>query len=138
MPVKKLKDNNKGSNLIALKRGPQLLAVDNNVSDHKGLPAWGWNGDQLTKVSILRDNVVSDMLLVPFADTGQTMADHKVLFRDFVLLKPMESTSLDKYALQLSVFEKEFRLREMPDIEFFLFGMGNRIKLWRIKKCHIW
>ena len=41
----------------------------------------------------------------------------------------IESSSLNKYINQLSEFENEFRFREMPDIEFFLFGMGNRTKI---------
>jgi DUF1680 family protein len=130
MPVVKVKDNNKGSNLIALKRGPQLLAVDKNISDAEGLPKWGgWNGDQLYKLSVLSDNTVSEMLLVPFADAGQSMAIYNSLFPDFELLQTIESSSLKKYVDQLSEFEKEFRSRELPDIEFFLFGMGNRTKL---------
>ena len=43
--------------------------------------------------------------------------------------KKIESSSLNKYINQLSEFENEFRFREMPDIEFFLFGMGNRTKI---------
>ncbi len=129
MPVVKMNDNNKGSKEVALKRGPQLLAADKNVSDANGLPKWGWNGDQLYAVSVLRDNVVSEMLLVPFAEAGQSMADYDVLFPDFKLLHTKESTSLKKYIHQLSEFEEEFRFMEMPDIEFFLFGMGNRTKL---------
>ena len=37
--------------------------------------------------------------------------------------------SLNKYHEQLETFRSEFRTAEMPDCPFFLFGMGNRIKL---------
>ncbi len=62
-------------------------------------------------------------------NTGQTMVDYKVSFPDSKLIQSIESTYLEKYVLQLSLFAEEFRFREMPDIEFFLFGMGNRTKL---------
>jgi len=37
--------------------------------------------------------------------------------------------ALTKYRKQLQAFREEFRSKEMPAIPFFLFGMGNRMKL---------
>lgn len=104
LPIVKVIDNNKESNLVALKRGPQLLATDNNISDIEGLPKWGWKGDQLYKLSVLNDNAVSEMLLVPFSDAGQSFADYDVLFPDFELLQAIEPSSRKKYVQQLSEF----------------------------------
>ena len=40
-----------------------------------------------------------------------------------------ETPSLIKYWQQLAELRKEFRTVDMPDVRFFLFGMGNRTKL---------
>jgi len=40
-----------------------------------------------------------------------------------------ETSSLQKYRKQLDELRKEYRAVEMPDVKFFLFGMGNRTKL---------
>lgn len=37
--------------------------------------------------------------------------------------------SFKKYRDQLTAFRAEFAVKEMPDVPFFLFGMGNRVKL---------
>ncbi len=42
---------------------------------------------------------------------------------------PLQETSLSKYRQQLALFREEFRSVEMPDCNFFLFGMGNRTKI---------
>lgn len=41
----------------------------------------------------------------------------------------LNSAMLEKYAQQLSKFDQEFRMKDIPDVEFFLFGMGNRTKI---------
>ncbi|HPG38068.1 MAG TPA: hypothetical protein PLP19_06310 [bacterium] len=38
-------------------------------------------------------------------------------------------TALQAYHQQLHHFRTEFRVKDMPDVKFFLFGMGNREKL---------
>jgi len=52
-------------------------------------------------------------------------------FSQFVCLSQTEkaTTSLVRYRNQLSQLRNEFRSVEMPDVRFFLFGMGNRTKL---------
>lgn len=82
MPIKMVNDNKNGSDMKAFKRGPQLLASDENVEDIKELPQWGWLGTQLYKVLVQENGFLSELLLVPFADAGQSMADYKVLFSD--------------------------------------------------------
>ena len=39
------------------------------------------------------------------------------------------TSSLLKYRNQLDQLRKEFSMADMPDVKFFLFGMGNRTKL---------
>ena len=40
-----------------------------------------------------------------------------------------KTNSLENYHNQLKVFRNEFKAVEQPDVKFFLFGMGNRIKM---------
>lgn len=40
-----------------------------------------------------------------------------------------ENKSLQKYRQQLNELRNEFRAFDMPDVKFFLFGMGNRTKM---------
>jgi len=40
-----------------------------------------------------------------------------------------EKESLQKYRQQLNDLRNEFRAYDMPDVKFFLFGMGNRTKI---------
>ena len=40
-----------------------------------------------------------------------------------------DTESLKKYQDQLSSFREEFAVKEMPEVPFYLFGMGNRVKL---------
>ena len=87
MSIKKVMDNNKESELIALKRGPQLLALDENVSAIKKLPGWGWQGDQLYEISYLENGIPAKLFLVPFSEAGQTMANYKVLFPNMDSIK---------------------------------------------------
>ena len=129
MPLKVIPDNNKGSKLVAVKRGPQILALDENINDSKGLPQWGWQGNQVYTFSANQNGVVKDFMMVPLADAGQTMADYKVLLDSFQLIEEKETTSLIKYRQQLNELRREFRSADMPDVKFFLFGMGNRTKL---------
>lgn len=41
----------------------------------------------------------------------------------------LENKSLQKYRQQLNDLRHEFRAFDMPDVKFFLFGMGNRTKI---------
>jgi DUF1680 family protein len=87
MPLKLIPDNNKGSKLVAVKRGPQILALDENVNDAKGLPRWGWYGRQIYKFSANQKGVVKNFIMVPLADAGQSMADYSVLLDSFQIIK---------------------------------------------------
>jgi len=129
MPLKVIRDNNKGSKLVAVKHGPQILATDANVNDAKGLPRGGWYGKQLYNFTANQKGVFKNILMVPLAEAGQSMADYTVLMDSIVIIEEKQTVSLQKYRMQLNQFRKEFRAVDMPDIKFFLFGMGNRTKL---------
>ncbi len=129
MPLKIIPDNNKGSKLVAVKRGPQILAIDENVTDTKGLPQWGWYGNQVYKFSANQDDNVKNFIMVPLADAGQSMAGYTVLIDSLQIIEEKATASLSKYRQQLDQLRKEFRAVDMPDVKFFLFGMGNRTKL---------
>ncbi|MGD0573647.1 MAG: beta-L-arabinofuranosidase domain-containing protein [Sedimentisphaerales bacterium] len=87
MPLKLIPDNNKGSQLVAVKRGPQILALDENINDAKGLPRWGWHGRQIYKFSANQKGVVKNFMMVPLADAGQSMADYSVLLDNFQIIE---------------------------------------------------
>jgi DUF1680 family protein len=128
MVLKIIPDNNKGSKLVAVKRGPQILALDENIKDSKGLPQ-GWSGNQIYKFTANQNGIVKNFMMVPLAEAGQTMADYTVLIDNIRIVEEKETASLQKYREQLTQLRKEFRAVNMPDIKFFLFGMGNRTKL---------
>ena len=129
MPIQLIPDNNKGSKLVAVKRGPQILAIDENVNDARGIPQWGWYGNQIYKFQAKQKAVAKNFMMVPLADAGQSMADYTVLLDSLQIIGETETSSLIKYRQQLEEFRKEFRAVDMPDVRFFLFGMGNRTKL---------
>ena len=129
MPLKIIPDNNKGSKLVAVKRGPQILAIDQNVNDTKGLPQWGWYGNQVYQFSANQQGNVKNFIMVPLADAGQSMADYTVLIDSVQIIEEKATVSLSKYRQQLNELRKEFRAVDMPDVKFFLFGMGNRTKM---------
>jgi len=129
MPLQLIPDNNKGSKLVAVKRGPQILAIDENVNDARGLPQWGWFGNQIYKFQAKQKAGIKNYMMVPLADAGQSMADYTVLLDSLQIIGETETSSLIKYRQQLDEFRKEFRAVDMPNVRFFLFGMGNRTKL---------
>lgn len=129
MPLQIIPDNNKGSKLVAVKRGPQILASDGNVNDAQGLPNWGWFGNQLYRFTSNQRGVAASFMMVPLAEAGQSMADYNVLIESNQIIEEKETSSLQKYRKQLDRLRKEYRAKEMPDVKFFLFGMGNRTKL---------
>ena len=129
MPLNIINDNNKGSKLIAIKRGPQILAFDENINDAKGLPNWGWIGNQIYKFTAKQKGTVKNFMMVPLADAGQSMADYTVLTDSLQIIGEKVTASLEKYRQQLDQLRKEFRAADMPEVKFFQFGMGNRTKL---------
>jgi hypothetical protein len=79
---------------------------------------------------------------VPAGDRLRTKAVESGLVKPEILKDPpsgnlntsnivgeKETPSLIKYRQQLAELRKEFRADDMPDVRFFLFGMGNRTKL---------
>jgi hypothetical protein len=72
--------------------------------------------------------------LLPFADAGLVKPEPVKQHPDgnlstFPTIEEKETASLIKYRQQLAELKKEFRAVDMPDVRFFLFGMGNRTKL---------
>jgi DUF1680 family protein len=70
--------------LIAIQRGPQVLALDTSLAGSDALPD-GWFGRQSYDVSGRQGTSVRRMRLVPIAEAGQTKADYEAVFRDFTL-----------------------------------------------------
>ncbi len=123
-----VRDNNKGSNKVAVFRGPQMLVDDRNISDVKYTPG-SWFGSQFYRFSVLQKNENRTLILVPVAEAGQTFADYNALFEPFKFIEENTTSELSKYRDQLKQFHGEFGVpRNMPDVKFFLFGMGNRAK----------
>jgi hypothetical protein len=60
---------------------------------------------------------------------GQSMADYTVLQDGLQIIEERVTSSLIKYRQQLEQLRNEFSTADMPDVKFFLFGMGNRTKL---------
>jgi hypothetical protein len=60
----------------------------------------------------------------------QANIDMKKKVNDSLLtIESKPTVSLQKYLEQLDRLRQEFRAVDMPDVKFFLFGMGNRTKL---------
>ncbi len=55
---------------VAIRRGPQILAHDETVTG-PGLPD-GWVGNQIYKLNVVRGGKPATLVLVPYADAGQT------------------------------------------------------------------
>ena len=55
---------------VAIRRGPQVLAVDQTVTG-PGRPD-GWVGSQIYKLNVVRGGKPATLVLVPYADAGQT------------------------------------------------------------------
>jgi len=87
LAVRVVADNHAGSSRVALFRGPQMLAVDENIDLVKRLPRWGWHGKQLYRVSGVRDGKPVSLFLVPYAEAGQSMADYQALVEGFTSLR---------------------------------------------------
>ena len=129
MPLEIIPDKNKLSLKFALKRGPQVLAQDKNITDAFGIPVFGWSGDDEYEVEANVNGENKKLHLVPFAESGQTMANYNLLFDNISLVSERKAKSLELYRKQLSILRSEFPTEELPDIHFFQFGMGNRRKI---------
>ncbi|MCG8524951.1 MAG: glycoside hydrolase family 127 protein [Opitutales bacterium] len=129
MPIEVIDDGDTKTSCYALKRGPQILALDENIKDANGIPVNGWHGEDVYTVNAVIDGETSQFHLVPFAEAGQTMANYNLLFDDIQLLSEQNIGGLRSYRKQLQKLRTLFHVRALPDIDFFQFGMGNRRKL---------
>lgn len=84
MKIQSHPDPDKDSDKIWLRRGPQVLAQDEQVSQNGGLPA-GWWGGQIYPVTGKRNGAEVRLLLVPFAEAGQNKQPYATLFDAFDL-----------------------------------------------------
>ncbi len=129
MPIEVIDDGNQQTPRYALKRGPQVLALDENIRDASGIPVNGWHGQDSYAVDAVIEGKLTQLHLVPFAEAGQTMADYDLLFDEIELLSVQKTPGLQLYREQLKRLRTSFHVRSLPDIDFFQFGMGNRRKL---------
>ncbi|NOT95695.1 MAG: hypothetical protein HOP00_05255 [Nitrospira sp.] len=121
---------NPKTGLVAVQRGPQVLAVDSSVTDSTNLPV-SWWGRQAYAVEVRVANQLRTLQMIPIAEAGQTKAEYEAVFPGLTLvgLEAAEH-SLAYYRAELERCRQEHGGRyELPDIEFFLFGMGQRTKL---------
>ncbi|MDE3142690.1 MAG: glycoside hydrolase family 127 protein, partial [Bacteroidota bacterium] len=84
IPLKELSGGKSYPDQIAFKRGPQVLAYDSDLNTKVLLKRW--IGTQVYDV-ILKNEMKQKIVVVPFADAGQTSADVKVWLPLFQTLK---------------------------------------------------
>ncbi|MDE3143831.1 MAG: hypothetical protein KGL19_06735, partial [Bacteroidota bacterium] len=75
IPLKELSGGKSYPDQIAFKRGPQVLVYDSDLNTKVLLKRW--IGTQVYDV-ILKNEMKQKIVVVPFADAGQTGADVKV------------------------------------------------------------
>jgi DUF1680 family protein len=80
MGIRLVPDTDKSSKMVAFARGPQILAADESVKAAGGIPEKGW-WDQtvLYNCAVRQWDYQKVLLLVPFADVGQTKAEYTAL-----------------------------------------------------------
>ena len=86
MDLKLIPDPNKNSTQVYIQRGPQILAVDDQLDVKSNLPDY-WVGNQFYVTNATTGKSSITLRLVPFADAGQTGGNYQVLFPRFEKLK---------------------------------------------------
>lgn len=129
LSAKSVADGNKPDPRFVIKRGPQVLALDQNIVQTSGRPASGWVGadEYMLEVNMAGKN--KQLHMVSFAEAGQTMADYDLLFDGLTIISERKVKSLEQYRKQLERLREGFPVRDLPKVDFFQFGMGNRKKL---------
>ncbi|MHC4558709.1 MAG: glycoside hydrolase family 127 protein [Planctomycetota bacterium] len=80
LAIRLVPDTDKSSNMVAFARGPQVLAADESVKAAGGIPEEGWWDETvLYNCAVRQWDYQKVILLVPFADVGQTKADYTAL-----------------------------------------------------------
>jgi len=80
LAIRLVRDTDKSSNMVAFARGPQVLAADESVKAAGGIPEEGWWDETvLYNCAVRQWDYQKVLLLVPFADVGQTKADYTTL-----------------------------------------------------------
>jgi len=75
---------------VCIVRGPQVLAVDQNIEQIRQLPG-GWFGRQIYTVKAVQREQVREFVMVPFAEAGQTMAGYQAALERMELPSEGES-----------------------------------------------
>jgi DUF1680 family protein len=111
----------------AVQRGPQVLAADNAVTDHR-LPE-GWYGQQLYCLPAIENGLKTQLALVPISDAGQRKEDYGAAFEKLEMPLGDAKHALANYHAHLAAFRAEYGgMDDLPNVRFFLFGMGQRAK----------
>ena len=78
--VRIVDDTNAESEMVAFARGPQVLALDESIKAHGGLPEEGWWPKTVVySCAVQQWDYQKVFPLVPFADVGQTKAEYTAL-----------------------------------------------------------
>jgi DUF1680 family protein len=80
LEIRIVPDTDETSNMVAFAHGPQVLAADEAIKANGGIPEEGWwDGTVVYTCAVRQWDWQKALLLVPFADVGQTKADYTVL-----------------------------------------------------------
>ena len=113
---------------LVLARGPQILASLADLKPSLDLST-GWKGNQLYSLIVNRKGKNEKLALAPYADACLLGKTPVIIQNDIGLIEELPSDALEELRSQLEAFRDEFGgANDMPDVKFFLFGMGNRTK----------
>lgn len=108
--------------------GPQLLAAPPELQAKPNAPA-GWSGRQYYRLTTVNGAENKRWTMIPYATACQFATQSKTGFREWQLIQKEPSDTLEALRRQLVDFRSEFGGgNDLPDVPFFLFGMGNRPK----------
>lgn len=107
-----------------LQRGPQILVASSGstafLEDQKV---------QKFSLNTVNGKVNAQVSFIPFATACQSGEKSSIFHDSLILIQELPSNDLSQLRTQLAAFRDEFGgTNDMPDVPFFLFGMGNRPK----------
>lgn len=112
-----------------LARGPQILCAPAELQNQINFPA-NWKGKQRYNLFTIKGQENSLINLVPYADACRLDKSPEIYKDSLVMIEEDTSTALAELRDQLAAFRHEFGgANDLPEVNFFLFGMGNRTKL---------
>ncbi len=120
----KIRQEKRGASYV-LARGPQLLSSLGEVEE---LPS-EWKGRQLYSLNTVKGKENQTLGLAPLADVFQRGIAPQPNPDSIRFIGELSSPALEELRSQLAAFRDEFGgANDLPDVKFFLFGMGNRAK----------